>query len=109
MVLLCHGHDKGLRKDLPDSIGTINADQLIDHLESKPRSVLYRTTIFIRSLVGHIAQELFTEVSIRRVELDTIESSLLRHLGCKFELVDNLLDILLGSFSGCDVAWFTLQ
>jgi len=64
----------GAQPDTSPLLANGSRDRL-DDLQSKPISILYAPAVAIRSLVGHILQELLDEISIRSVHLYTVKSS----------------------------------
>ena len=50
--------------------------------EREPGAVRDRSTVFVRSLIGHVLKELIWEVSVREVKLDSVEPGLFNGLFC---------------------------
>ena len=53
-----------------------------NYFEREPGAVRDRSTVFVRSLIGHVLKELIWEVSVREVKLDSVEPGLFNGLFC---------------------------
>lgn len=73
-----------------------NGTDGIHNLEAKTDAVLEASSVLVRPLVRDGAEELIKEVSVRRVDLDHIESGLEGALGGRDKGQNDMLDALLG-------------
>jgi len=85
-----------------------SGDRLND-LQSKSTSILDAPAVTIRSLVGHILQELLDQESIRSVHLYTVKSSF-DSISCSLSVeLDVFLDLSLRHLSRCTMFGIVLD
>jgi hypothetical protein len=64
-----------------------------DHLDEKTRPILERAAVAIRSLVAAVLEELVNQVTVRRHDLDPVETGALRVAGSDAILVDDVANL----------------
>jgi hypothetical protein len=68
------------------SLGTVHLDESLKSLDREAETVLYGTTPLVRALIGRRVDKLMREVTIRCMQFDAVEASLLRVFGGAAEL-----------------------
>src|SRR5208282_3939668 len=62
------------RETYTDPLGPAHVAYRSGDFKKQARPILTRPAIFVRALVGAVAQELFEQVAIRGVDLNTVEA-----------------------------------
>ena len=88
------GHRRRRRQADADTPRAPNADDRVDDLEWEAQTVLDRPAIAVGSLVGAVADELFEQIVVRRMDFDPIEPSRLGVGGGAAIILDDSGDLV---------------